>query len=235
MVYQRLESSGLFTATRALGLSDREAVSAMMGSKAARTQLALALRTNTSLTKEQKAALEAETGAVGASRLAQLKHNVAVAAAGPALDDARAALKKFMDAPANKRLSITGVEGAKAQIDSLNQALRDLWSNSKGPRTSGPGGISVLLNPGASHHAVGTRRFAGGTTWVGERGPELVNLPGGSSILDHQGSLNWGATMSAGRLQFEPVRVDLALNGQKFQQILLEHKRLTGNQSLGFD
>lgn len=33
-----------------------------------------------------------------------------------------------------------------------------------------------------SRNATGTRNFRGGRTWVGEEGPELVTLPGGSSI-----------------------------------------------------
>jgi len=31
-------------------------------------------------------------------------------------------------------------------------------------------------------NAVGTSYFAGGLTWVGERGPELVNLPSGARV-----------------------------------------------------
>lgn len=42
---------------------------------------------------------------------------------------------------------------------------------------------SLLTVPG---HANGTRDFAGGLTWVGERGRELVALPSGSQIYPHE-------------------------------------------------
>lgn len=43
-------------------------------------------------------------------------------------------------------------------------------------------GIPSTYKPGAKN-ATGTASFAGGTTLVGEAGPELVNLPAGSEIL----------------------------------------------------
>ncbi len=38
------------------------------------------------------------------------------------------------------------------------------------------------------HNALGSRYFVGGSTWVGENGPEIVNLPRGSEILSHNKS-----------------------------------------------
>lgn len=38
-------------------------------------------------------------------------------------------------------------------------------------------------------NAKGTRNFGGGLTWVGEKGPELVNLPYGSEILSNNRSM----------------------------------------------
>lgn len=43
------------------------------------------------------------------------------------------------------------------------------------------------------HNAGGTDRWRGGLTWVGESGPELVNLPQGSQILSAQESRNAAA------------------------------------------
>lgn len=40
----------------------------------------------------------------------------------------------------------------------------------------------------AQHHASGTRNFTGGRTWVGEAGPEIVDLPAGSRIYSNSES-----------------------------------------------
>ena len=40
------------------------------------------------------------------------------------------------------------------------------------------------------HNATGTRNWRGGLTWVGEKGAELVNLPGGSQVYTHEESMN---------------------------------------------
>jgi hypothetical protein len=171
MVFQRLEQSGLLDATRKLGLSDREAVNAMLGNTTARTHLATALRTQTGLTKEQRTALENETGAVAASRLAQLKHNIAIAGSKEELQKARTALRNFMAEPASKRLSIQGVEEAKAALGSLKLAIAQVWGAAKAAHVAGSGGLDVLLNPG--HKATGGPVVAGQPYIVGERQPEL--------------------------------------------------------------
>jgi hypothetical protein len=171
MVLQRLEQSGLLDATRKLGLTDREAVNAMTGNTAARAKLAVALRTQTGLTREQRVALENETGAVGASRLAQLKHNVAIAGNAEELRKARTALRNFMNEPAAKRVSIEGVEAAKAQLNSLRLAIEQVWAKAKDAHVAGSGGLDVLLNPGK--RATGGPVLAGHPYIVGERRPEL--------------------------------------------------------------
>ena len=40
------------------------------------------------------------------------------------------------------------------------------------------------------YHAKGTQYFSGGTTWVGEHGPELLELPRGARIFNNQESKN---------------------------------------------
>jgi len=42
----------------------------------------------------------------------------------------------------------------------------------------------------APGQAAGTSNWEGGMTWVGERGPELVNLPRGAQVYDAQKSQN---------------------------------------------
>ena len=41
-----------------------------------------------------------------------------------------------------------------------------------------------------AHNALGTSYYGGGETWVGENGPEIVTLPKGSQVKDHQSSVN---------------------------------------------
>lgn len=145
MAFQRLLSSGLLAATQSLGLSDRQAVNAILGVGTARQKLSNRLARQNDLTIEQKDALEKETGAVGASRLAQLQKNVAIARNATELQNARTALRNFMKEPARKRLDITGVEGAKRQANTLKTVLSDLVGGKGGLKVGPPGGLGALL------------------------------------------------------------------------------------------
>lgn len=79
------------------------------------------------------------------------------------------------------------IELIKDAVSALNQELQ------------GDSG-TVLLNPGNKNfgdsdfvdqitgNAAGTRNWRGGLTWVGEQGPELVNLPSGSDVYSNRES-----------------------------------------------
>lgn len=54
-------------------------------------------------------------------------------------------------------------------------------------------------------NALGTSYWRGGPTWVGEKGPELVDLPAGSNI-----SSNWNSMKA---LNQTPVKVDVVIQG----------------------
>ena len=47
---------------------------------------------------------------------------------------------------------------------------------------------TAIMNKGPSYHASGTPDFRGGRAWVGEAGPELVELPAGSRIYSNRES-----------------------------------------------
>ncbi|WP_426031031.1 hypothetical protein [Caulobacter sp. DWP3-1-3b2] len=65
--------------------------------------------------------------------------------------------------------------------DGLSKVLGDVVGGSKGSTwASIAKGVGSFL--GAGHNALGTSNWRGGPTWVGERGPELLNLPRGSQI-----------------------------------------------------
>lgn len=80
-------------------------------------------------------------------------------------------------------------------IDKLLDAFLDM--DFSGGKDSGLGnwlnrGLDALFGKNAD----GTEYWRGGPTWVGERGPELLNLPRGAQVIEHQRSLRMvaGAT-----------------------------------------
>jgi TP901 family phage tail tape measure protein len=82
------------------------------------------------------------------------------------------------------------LDGVKALI---NDAI-DLLNNGI-PDSIGKGPVKIdLPNNPIPHLARGTDSWRGGTTWVGEEGPELVNLPRGSQVIPARQS----AAMAAG-------------------------------------
>lgn len=74
-------------------------------------------------------------------------------------------------------------------IDKINAALEFRID------TPGPGGININP-PNIGHLAKGTNYWRGGPTWVGEDGPEILNLRRGSSVTSHKDSI--AATSSKG-------------------------------------
>lgn len=74
---------------------------------------------------------------------------------------------------------LSGGSGSSAQ-----QAAQQ---HSTASQPSSGGSWLDYINP--FKNASGTDNFAGGWTWVGEKGPELLNLPAGSKILSNQKSM----------------------------------------------
>jgi hypothetical protein len=61
------------------------------------------------------------------------------------------------------------------------------WKGSKGSKGSGTVDTGALMQAGKN--AQGTNNWRGGLSWVGEKGPELVNLSRGAQVYDHQQSM----------------------------------------------
>lgn len=93
------------------------------------------------------------------------------------------------------------------------------------------GSIGSAFQFGTNAH--GTASWRGGLTWVGERGPELVDLPSGSQIYDANTSAAMSSSSSQGGGALQPVIVQfVSPDGRVIQQQLLQLKRQTGG-SLG--
>ena len=67
------------------------------------------------------------------------------------------------------------------------------------PSWLGGGGGDTATN------ATGDPYWRGGTTWVGEKGPELVTLPRGSRIFNHERSMAMAGTGDTYNVTFAPV------------------------------
>lgn len=93
---------------------------------------------------------------------------------------------------------------------------------------AGIGGIARSVSVGGN--ARGTASWRGGLTWVGEEGPELVKLPGGTAIYDANRSAaiasSGGGGSGGGDLHLT-VNM-LAPDGRVLQKQLLTLKRQTG-------
>ena len=87
------------------------------------------------------------------------------------------------------------------------------------------GGLANWIGGLFGHNADGTDNWRGGLTWVGERGPELVNLPRGSQVVPNLDSVRMAQAMarsanSRGGVVAAPVTVNLigAPAGAKVEQ-----------------
>jgi len=67
----------------------------------------------------------------------------------------------------------------------------------------------------AGHNASGTENWSGGWTWVGEKGPELMNLPGGTKIRSNSAS----RAMVSGQEGGGPVSVRVFIGNEEIRNI----------------
>lgn len=91
-----------------------------------------------------------------------------------------------------------------AQTESASRAISDyqrLLNNTPRYIETTFNGVSVSRPNRVDRNADGTSYFGGGLTWVGERGPEIVELPRGSAVYDHQKSMAMAAAASTSAAQ----------------------------------
>ena len=96
----------------------------------------------------------------------------------------------------------------------LNNGLNSIFSNLLGGLMGGGmWNIPSAFTPGGFFpgFANGTSSAPGGMAWVGEDGPELVNLPRGSQVLPNAQSMNMAANQNAAPSKMDvTVRVDVS-------------------------
>jgi hypothetical protein len=102
----------------------------------------------------------------------------------------RGLMEGLRQAPGMVEAFLSGIW--EAIRDLINQAIDAV--NNAIPNSIGAFGIGIDLpdNP-IPHLAAGIRDFAGGLAWIGERGPELVALPRGSSVYSARDSRQMAA------------------------------------------
>lgn len=82
---------------------------------------------------------------------------------------------------------VGAVEGIVGAIGGAITKLKEYLNLQNQVQIKGGGGMEFGEN------AAGTPYWKGGFTWIGEKGPELVNLPRGTEIMPHEASVNYAA------------------------------------------
>ena len=99
------------------------------------------------------------------------------------IKDAWSGLKHTLTSPFSAVLSTIN------SVISAFKTLADYASRDYSPKKGAGGGTANPTVGKAGKNATGTHSWKGGWTWVGERGPELVNLNPGTKILNHKESM----------------------------------------------
>jgi hypothetical protein len=90
---------------------------------------------------------------------------------------------------------------ANASVAASKAAAASAWSLWGAIAIGAAIGASVLAFKNA--FAKGVENFKGGLALVGEKGPELVNLPRGSSVFSNEKSMNMLATAGGGSINID--------------------------------
>ncbi|GGA64993.1 phage tail tape measure protein [Pelagibacterium lentulum] len=104
----------------------------------------------------------------------------------------------------------------------INQAFMSLFG---GGTAGGFGGFLSGIFPGFAN---GTNYAPGGLAWVGERGPELVNLPRGSQVIPHQQSM---AMASGAANSNQRVQIDVNVSVDGSGNIVAVAKQVAGQEA----
>ena len=125
---------------------------------------------------------------------------------------------------ANFNALIDFIKGLPGRI---RDAAKGLWDGIPKPpsfKIPGLSGIGGLRIPGLH---TGVQNFGGGLAVVGERGPELVNLPRGSDVIPNH---SLAQTMPGGRGggSMQPQIIQVVLDGQVLAEVVNNHNLRQG-------
>lgn len=102
---------------------------------------------------------------------------------------------KVWDCIISKVESIVGpLDGIKTKLNNFKEEVGKAWEGVKSFFKNPIQATVNFVKKGAENiknigkNALGTSYWRGGLTWVGEHGPELLNLPSGSEIIDNRNS-----------------------------------------------
>ncbi|WP_244620605.1 hypothetical protein [Methylosinus sporium] len=93
-------------------------------------------------------------------------------------------------------VTVNGGVGTGATGGGIGGLIGSLFSSSSSGSlpTMAQGGMGPDYMPG---NANGTDFWRGGPTWVGERGPEIINLPRGSQVMSNSDSVAYAKSLAA--------------------------------------
>jgi phage-related protein len=80
------------------------------------------------------------------------------------------------------------------------------------------------------NNAAGTDNWRGGLTWIGEQGPELVNLPRGAQVYNHNESM---AMAGSGRVSSLESKLSGVNNNSSFAPVFSPQIIVQGNADEG--
>jgi len=151
----------------------------------------------------------AATGSASFTALAAL---IATPLVMPAIVVAAAIGALFLVQQAAQRAS-DAVAGAQKAADQSQQIRNDMYARnrqvqadpSSSPELKARWKQSIInIGRNIGQNAQGTNNWRGGMTWIGEKGPELVNLPKGSKVFPHNTSVNMSSNKMIGSSSSSP-------------------------------
>jgi len=119
------------------------------------------------------------------------------------------------------------IDGVQWVLDKFNRTKMSNKSSTVNTKYTSSGSSSQY--GGVGRNANGTDNWRGGLSWVGERGPELVNLPKGSQVIPNGKSMD----MASSNTSKTPVTIQLVLqNGKAISEFLIDDiNKLIGNEN----
>jgi hypothetical protein len=215
-VAKTLADTGAFTAAQKVGVSYRDVLNAALGNAAATKRVDAATKAYqiTQGTSMTRAIAAAKTTGV----LTSAVHGTTSAIEGERkkIDQTNTALGKLNGKHATAFVYLN-TRGVAAGFEYTRRTLNRIGQMSASAKAS----IHASGYPG---NAAGTDNWRGGMTWVGEKGPELLNLPRGSQVIPNNKISSSGVAAASQ----QPFVIQFVLDGKVLAQSMVKFQRETG-------